>query len=174
MVPTRVMIVFWAYLERLVTSHASIAYRKQLPPQWMMVSYNRLVGRKTPLPKERWNTYLEPETKTQTTTGKPPAVTATVDSLKASRHGRHSNAVLTESLKASRHGWHRNAVLAESLQASRHGRHSNAVLTESLKASRHGWHRNAVLAESLQASRHDRHRNAVLNESLTCGQQRIC
>jgi len=44
----------------------------------MVVAYDKLVGKKTPLSKERRNTYLEPETKTPATNGRPPAVTATV------------------------------------------------------------------------------------------------
>jgi len=50
------------------TSHASIAYRKQFPLQRMMVLYDKLVGRKTPLPKERSNT------KTPTTNERPQVV----------------------------------------------------------------------------------------------------
>jgi len=57
----------------------------------MVVAYVKLVGRKTPLPKE-------PEMKTPATNGRPPVVTATVGSWKASRYGRHKNTALTESL----------------------------------------------------------------------------
>jgi len=81
-----------------LTNHASIASPKQLTPQRMLVAYNKLVGRKTPLPKERRNTYLEPETKTPTIDRRPPAVTATVGSWKASLiNGRHRNVALTDS-----------------------------------------------------------------------------
>ena len=42
----------------ITTGQASIAYRKQLPPQWMVVSYNKLVGRKTHLSLKRNAEYL--------------------------------------------------------------------------------------------------------------------
>jgi len=79
-----------------ITDHATIACRKQLPPHQMLVAYGKLVGIKTPLPKESQNTYMEPEMKTQTTNGRPPAVKATVGNWNASRYKR--SAALTESL----------------------------------------------------------------------------
>jgi len=51
-----------------------------------VVAYDKLASWRTPLPKERWNTYLEPETKAPTTNGRPPAVTTTVGSWKASQY----------------------------------------------------------------------------------------
>jgi len=39
-----------------------------------------MVGRKTLLPKERWNAYPEPETKTPTTNRRPTLVMANVGS----------------------------------------------------------------------------------------------
>jgi len=61
----------------MVTSHASIAYRKQLSPQLKVVAYEECVGIKTPLLKESRNTDMKSETN-QTTNGRPPAVMATV------------------------------------------------------------------------------------------------
>jgi len=62
----------------------------------MVIVYDKLVGRNTPLLKEGGNTYLSPEMKAPTTNRSPPAVMAPVGSWKVSRYCRHRKAALTE------------------------------------------------------------------------------
>jgi len=53
-----------------------------MPPQRMMVAYDKLVGIKPLLPKEIRNIYMETETKTRTTGRRPPTVMIAVGNEK--------------------------------------------------------------------------------------------
>jgi len=73
---------------------ASPITSKSLCNEWWV---ERLIGRKTSLPKGRRAAYLEPEMKIPTTNRRPPVVMTTVSSWKASWQGQHRNPVMTES-----------------------------------------------------------------------------